>query len=502
MSELLHKSVVELAEGVSAGRHTAVQLTRECLERIGELAAFNAFTCVARETALAAANAVDEKRERGVPLGPLAGIPVAIKDAICTIDAPTTCASNILRARPDASRSESERHAWMAPYDATVIERLRRADAIVLGKTNMDEFAMGSSNETSAYGPVQNPWDPERAPGGSSGGSAVAVAAEMAPASLGSDTGGSIRQPAGLCGIVGVKPSYGRVSRYGLVAFASSLDQVGPLARDVRSAARVLEVIAGHDPCDATSSTMPVGRYEAACERGLAGLKVGVPHEYFSEGLDPLVKKAVLSAIDELKGAGATLKPIEMPHTRYGVATYYVIATAEASSNLARFDGVRFGLRVEEPNMDLRAMYGATRDAGFGNEVKRRILLGTYVLSAGYYDAYYGKAQRVRTLIRRDFERAFDEVDVIATPTVPSVAFKLGERLSDPLTMYLGDIYQLPASLAGICGISLPCKPEPGQRLPIGLQLLAPSFQEETLFAVASVHESMAGTLRWSSSRA
>ncbi|HWO09275.1 MAG TPA: amidase family protein, partial [Polyangiaceae bacterium] len=343
-------------------------------------------------------------------------------------------------------------------------------------------------------GPAKNPWDTTRAPGGSSGGSAIAVAASMAPASLGSDTGGSIRQPASLCGVVGVKPSYGRVSRYGLVAFASSLDQIGPFTRDVRGSARVLEVIAGHDPRDPTSLSAPVGNYESACDRGVSGLKIGVPREYFGTGLEPQVKRAVSAAIDDLERAGASVRDIEMPHTRYGVATYYVIATAEASSNLARFDGVRFGLRVEEPGTDLATMYGSTRDAGFGAEVKRRILLGTYVLSSGYYDAYYAKAQKVRTLIRRDFERAFDAVDVIATPTSPTVAFRLGERVDDPLAMYLGDIYQLPASLAGICGISLPCRlVDPDDQLPVGLQLLAPALHEETLFAAAAAHEAAAG---------
>lgn len=475
---------------VQTGRISAEALVREHLQRIERHSDLNAFLYVDGERALETARAIDKRREQGESLGPLAGVPIAIKDAICTTDAPTTCASRILRA------SSGARQGWVAPFDATVIERLRRADAVLIGKTNMDEFAMGSSTENSAFGPARNPWDSTRAPGGSSGGSAIAVAASMAPASLGSDTGGSIRQPASLCGVVGVKPSYGRVSRYGLVAFASSLDQIGPFTRDVRGSARVLEVIAGHDPRDPTSLSAPVGAYEAACERGVRGLKIGVPREYFGSGLEPQVKRAVSSAIADLERAGASVRDIEMPHTRYGVATYYVIATAEASSNLARFDGVRFGLRVEEPGADLATMYGSTRDAGFGPEVKRRILLGTYVLSSGYYDAYYSKAQKVRTLIRRDFERAFETVDVIATPTSPTVAFRLGERMHDPLAMYLGDIYQLPASLAGICGISLPCKlVEPDQELPVGLQLLAPALQEETLFAAAAAHEAAAGPL-------
>ena len=487
MSDPVSSNVIDLASQVASGRVSAEALTTQCLNNISELESLNAFTHVSREAALRAAQSIDQRRQQGERLGALAGVPIAIKDALCTVDAPTTCASNILRPLGQGA----ERRGWMAPYDATVIERLRQADAVLIGKTNMDEFAMGSSNENSAYGPVKHPLDPTRAPGGSSGGSAAAVAAGMTPASLGSDTGGSIRQPASLCGIVGVKPSYGRVSRYGLVAFASSLEQVGPLTRDVRSAARVLEVIAGHDERDSTTAKVPVGDYVSACDKGVRGLKIGVPKEYFAEGLAPEVKRAVQAALGLLERQGASLKTIEMPHTRYGVATYYVIATAEASSNLARFDGVRFGLRVEEPGTDLKQMYGRTRDAGFGSEVKRRIMLGTYVLSAGYYDSYYGKAQRVRTLIRRDFERAFDEVDVIATPASPTVAFKLGERLQDPLAMYLGDIYQLPASLAGVCGISVPCALDSDQKLPIGLQLLAPSFQEELLFAAAAAHESL-----------
>lgn len=488
MTEHVQQDVRATVSAIQEGRLAAESVCRDHLDRIEKLESLNAYTFVARDEVLAAASSIDARRQKGEPLGPLAGVPIAIKDAICTLDSPTTCASNILRSKSG--------RGWMAPYEATVIERLRQADAILIGKTNMDEFAMGSSNETSAYGPAKNPWDPARAPGGSSGGSAVAVAAGMAPAALGSDTGGSIRQPASLCGVVGVKPSYGRVSRYGLVAFASSLDQIGPFARDVRSAARVLEVIAGHDPLDSTTLSAPVGRYEAACDRGIRGLRIGVPRQYFGEGLEPQVGRSVNAAIETLRAAGASVHDIDMPHTRYGVATYYVIATAEASSNLARFDGVRFGLREEPPGTDLSGMYGATRDAGFGKEVKRRILLGTYVLSAGYYDAYYGKAQKVRTLIRRDFERAFESVDVIATPTSPTVAFPLGARLDDPLAMYLGDIFQLPASLAGVCGISVPCKlVDPDQNLPVGLQLLAPALHEETLFAAAAAHEALTGPL-------
>lgn len=356
---------------------------------------------------------------------------------------------------------------------------------------------MGSSTETSAYGPTLNPWDPTRIPGGSSGGSAVAVAARMIPASLGSDTGGSIRQPAGLCGVVGVRPSYGRVSRYGLVAFGSSLEQIGPFANDVRSAARVLSVIAGHDHHDSTTSVNPIPDFESACNHAVTGIKLGVPEEYFGEGLDQEVEDAVREAIDALKAAGCEIKPVRLPHTAYGVATYYIVATAEASSNLARFDGVRFGLRVEKPGVDLQELYGATRDAGFGREVKRRILLGTYVLSAGYYDAYYRKAQQVRTLIREDFERAFESVDAIITPISPTLPFKLGQHVNDPLAMYLSDVYTLPCNLAGLCGISVPVRPT-GTRndrpsLPVGLQILGRPFDEATLFVVASAWEKLCG---------
>jgi aspartyl-tRNA(Asn)/glutamyl-tRNA(Gln) amidotransferase subunit A len=359
----------------------------------------------------------------------------------------------------------------------------------------MDEFAMGSSNENSAFGAVKNPWDESRIPGGSSGGSAVAVAASLAPGSLGSDTGGSIRQPAGLTGVVGVKPSYGRVSRYGAIAFASSLDQIGPFARDVRGAAQLMEVLAGLDPRDSTTAAVPAGEYVAACDRPVTGLRIGVPEEYFASGLDPDVEAAVKQAIDALKEAGAVPVPVSLPYTRHGVATYYLVATAEASSNLARFEGVRFGLRVEPHGADLQRMYGATRDAGFGAEVKRRIMLGTYALSAGYYDAYYRKAQQVRTLIARDFEAVFQQVDVLATPISPTPAFRLGEKMDDPLQMYLADVFTLPASLAGIAAISVPCaltrarddRPE----LPVGLQILAPAFAEERMFTAAAAWEAL-----------
>ncbi|HKQ68334.1 MAG TPA: Asp-tRNA(Asn)/Glu-tRNA(Gln) amidotransferase subunit GatA, partial [Polyangiaceae bacterium] len=439
---------------------------------------------VSGEQALAQAREVDLKRARGETLGKLAGVPIGLKDALATRGVATTCGSKILTRNGKG---------WLPPFDATVVSRLKAAGAILPGKCNMDEFAMGSSTENSAFGPAKNPWDTTRTPGGSSGGSAVAVAAQMTPGSLGSDTGGSIRQPASFSNVVGVKPTYGRVSRYGLVAFASSLDQIGPFAVDVRSAARILEVIAGQDERDATSIDAPVGAYEAACERSVKGTRVGVPEEYFAAGLDPEIAASVRASIDALANAGCTIQPIKLPHTDYAVATYYVLATAEASSNLARFDGVRFGMRVESAGANLTTMYGDTREAGFGAEVKRRIMLGTYVLSAGYYDAYYLKALRVRTLIRRDFEEAFKQVDIIATPTSPVAPFRLGERTGDPLAMYLADIYTLPASLAGVPALSLPGAPTPASSgrppLPVGVQLIAAPLDEERMFAVAAAVE-------------
>ncbi|HYJ10410.1 MAG TPA: Asp-tRNA(Asn)/Glu-tRNA(Gln) amidotransferase subunit GatA, partial [Polyangiaceae bacterium] len=427
-------------------------------------------------------------------------VPIAIKDALCTSDAPTTCASKILtRVGVGGSAGTDPERGFRPPYDATVVARLRAADAVLVGKTNMDEFAMGSSGENSAFGPPRNPWDKSRTPGGSSGGSAVAVAAGLTLGSLGSDTGGSIRQPAALCGVVGVKPTYGRVSRYGLVAFASSLDQVGPFARDVRGAARLLEVISGRDPLDSTSAELPVGNYEDACGRDVKGLRIGVPEEYFGEGLDPAIATSLHAAIAGLERAGCSVQPVSLPHTRYGLATYYIVATAEASSNLARFDGVRFGLRVESPKSDLTSLYGKTRNAGFGAEVKRRILLGTYVLSAGYYDAYYKKAQRVRTLIKRDFDQAFEKIDALAVPTSPTPAFRFGEKAENPLAMYLADVFTLPASLAGIAGLSVPCTPTPATAsqpaLPVGLQLLGPAFAEERLFTLAAEVERRMGSI-------
>ncbi|HEX4446913.1 MAG TPA: Asp-tRNA(Asn)/Glu-tRNA(Gln) amidotransferase subunit GatA [Polyangiaceae bacterium] len=470
--------VIAIASRVQSGELTAEAATERALGRIAALdGEVHAFLRVAGDEALAQARSIDQRRARGEVLGKLAGVPIAIKDAICTRGLESTAASKILAG-------------YVPPYDATVVARLRAADAVIVGKTNMDEFAMGSSSENSAFGPTRNPWDLTRTPGGSSAGSAGAVSARMVSCSLGSDTGGSIRQPAALTGTVGIKPTYGRVSRYGLIAFASSLDQVGPFATDVRGAARVLSVIAGHDRSDATSLVSPVGDYEAACGRSVRGLRIGVPDEYFAGGLDEDVAASVRAAIAELEAQGCIVRPVTLPHTPYAVATYYVLATAEASSNLARFDGVRFGLRAVagEAGRDLRAMYGTTRDAGFGAEVKRRVLLGTFVLSAGYYDAYYLKAQKVRTLIRRDFERAFDEVDVICSPASPTPAFKLGEKTSDPLSMYLSDIYTLPASLAGIPAISVPCAPA-RSGLPVGLQIMARPLDEATMIAVASAWE-------------
>jgi aspartyl-tRNA(Asn)/glutamyl-tRNA(Gln) amidotransferase subunit A len=477
--------VIEIAEGVRSGAASAETIAEQALARVGAFDGdIHAFLAVARDTALEQARSVDRKRARGEKLGVLAGVPIAIKDAICARGLAATAGSKILAG-------------YVPPYDATVIARLRAADAVIVGKTNMDEFAMGSSNENSAYGPVSNPWDLSRTPGGSSGGSAAAVAARMTPCALGSDTGGSIRQPASLTGTVGIKPTYGRVSRFGLIAFASSLDQIGPFATDVRGAARVLEVIAGHDANDSTSLDVPVGELEGACGRSIQGLRIGVPDEYFTEGLDPEVAAHVRAAIGELESDGCTVHPIKLPHTRFALATYYVLANAEASSNLARFDGVRYGLRVDPSSVpgaspglqrDLRAMYGATRDAGFGPEVKRRILLGTFVLSAGYYDAYYLKAQKVRTLIRRDFDRVFGDVDVICSPASPTTAFKLGEKVDDPLAMYLNDVYTLPASLAGIPAMSVPCALTKAG-LPVGLQVVGRPLDEATMLAVAAAWE-------------
>ena len=420
------------------------------------------------------ARALAEKTDVTLPLG---GIPVAIKDVISVEGESCTCASQILQG-------------YVAPYDATVITKLRAAGAIPFGRTNMDEFAMGSSTENSSLRITRNPRDPERIPGGSSGGSAAVVAADEALASLGSDTGGSIRQPAALCGCVGLKPSYGRVSRYGLVAFASSLDQIGPFTHTVEDAALVLQAIAGHDPLDSTSLDLPVPDYSAPLNDGVKGLKLGVPKEYFVDGMDPQVEARVRAAIEVYRGLGAEIVEVSLPHTKYAVADYYIIATAEASANLARFDGVRYGQRASAPR-DLADHYGRTRGEGFGKEVKRRIILGTYVLSSGYYDAFYLRAQKVRTLIRRDFEEAFRKVDGLLSPTSPVPAFKIGERMADPLQMYLADIFTIAANLAGICGISIPCGDAEvdGKKLPVGLQIMAPAFEEARLLRIARAYE-------------
>jgi aspartyl-tRNA(Asn)/glutamyl-tRNA(Gln) amidotransferase subunit A len=436
----------------------------------------NSFLALSRDRALAQAAKVDAAAAKGDSLGPLAGVPVGIKDVLTMVGSPATAGSRILKG-------------YRPPYDATSVRKLEAAGAVLLGKLNCDEFAMGSSNENSAYGVVRNPRALDRVPGGSSGGSAAVVAAGFAVASLGTDTGGSIRQPAAFCGVVGVLPTYGRVSRYGLIAFASSLDRVGPFTRTVKDAATMLEVLAGKDEMDATSSDRPVDGYVAALERPVEGLRVGVPKEYFGEGLDEEIRAAIERVLAGLRAAGCVVKPVSLPHTKYAVPTYYVIATAEASSNLSRFDGVRYGFRAEGVNT-LSAMYRKTRDEGFGAEVKRRILLGTYALSAGYYDAYYRKAQQVRTLLTRDFLTAFQEVDVLVSPVTPTPAFKLGEKTDDPLKMYLEDIYSVAASLAGLCGVSVPCG-ETAAGLPIGVQVMGRHFDEATMLRVGAAVEAM-----------
>jgi aspartyl-tRNA(Asn)/glutamyl-tRNA(Gln) amidotransferase subunit A len=473
------KTLSQLRTEIEAGSTKATDLAAGYYDRIAAVnPRLNVYLSLTKERALAQAERVDALAAKGDPLPPLAGIPVGIKDVVVMQGAPATAGSKILQG-------------YRPPYDATAVARLEAAGAVMLGKLNCDEFAMGSSNENSAYGPVRNPVDTERVPGGSSGGSAAAVAANVAVGTLGSDTGGSIRQPASFCGVVGVLPTYGRVSRYGLIAFASSLDRIGPFAGNVRDAATLLGVIAGHDPRDATSSTAPVPDYAAESDKPVEGLRIGVPHEYFAEGLDPEVRAAIEEGIDALKAARCTVKPVSLPHTRYAIPTYYLVATAEASANLARFDGVRYGYR-SAASENLSAMYSHSRDEGFGAEVKRRILLGTYALSAGYYDAYYLKAQQVRRLLAEEFLRAFTEVDAIVTPTAPTAAFKLGEKTGDPLAMYLADIYTVTASLAGICGVTVPCgKTQAG--LPVGMQVLATHLNEGTAFRVARAVEAAKG---------
>ena len=463
-------SLAEIRRQLDAGDTSSVDLVTGALARAQACAHLGAVVGVRPGAARQEAEAADARRREGRARSRLDGIPLLLKDNMVKRGEPMSCGSRILEG-------------FVSPYDATVVEKLDAAGAIVLGRANMDEFAMGSSTESSCYGPARNPWDPSRICGGSSGGSAAAVATGIVPATLGSDTGGSIRQPAGLCGITGLKPTYGRVSRWGLVAFASSLDQIGPLAHTAEDCAWVLDAIAGHDPRDSTSLPEPVPDFAAALSGDVAGLKIGLPREYFvEEGVDAEVLTAVRAGIRELEGAGAKLVEVSLPHSRYAIATYYLIATAEASSNLARFDGVRYGRRAENVH-DIDDLYRRSRSEGFGAEVKRRILLGTFVLSAGYYDAYYRKAQQVRTLLRADFEQAFAECDVLAMPTSPEIAFPLGERSDDPLRMYLTDVYTVTANLVGVPGISVPCGHVSG--LPVGLQFLGRPLDEETLLRVA-----------------
>ncbi len=460
-----------LRDEIAAGRVTSVGVTEaifhEVEQRDGEL---NAYISLMAESALEKAREVDERAKRGDALGPLAGIPVAVKDIICTKGTRTTCGSRMLES-------------FVPPYDATVIGKLRAADAVLIGKTNMDEFGMGSSTETSYFGPTRNPHDPSRVPGGSSGGSAAALASDEAILALGSDTGGSIRQPASFCGVVGLKPTYGRVSRFGLVAYASSLDQIGPMARNVRDCALLMGVLAGYDPKDSTAVDAEVPDLLTGLDKGIAGIRIGLPKECYSEGLDEAVKSAVLGMVERLKASGAKVSEVSLPHTEVAIATYYILAMAEASANLARYDGVKYGFRAEGTK-NLFDMYCRTRSEGFGDEVKRRIMLGTYTLSAGYYDAYYRKAQKVRTLIARDFEQALERCDVLITPTSPTVAFKLGEKLDDPLQMYLSDIYTISANLAGLPALSVPCGVA-SEGLPIGLQIFGRPFEEGTVLRAA-----------------
>lgn len=470
-------TISELTARLGSRAVGARETMQACLDQIarvdGGVKAFISFDA-ADALAQADAAAAELKAGRTHAGKPLLGVPIAIKDVLSVKGHPLNCCSKLLGN-------------YVAPYDATAIGKLRAAGAVVFGRLNMDEFAMGSSTENSAFQTTRNPWDLERIPGGSSGGSAAAVAADECLASLGSDTGGSIRQPAAFCGTVGVKPTYGRVSRYGLVAFASSLDQIGPFTKDVRDAAILLNVLSGHDPRDSTSVVRDVPDYRRALTGDIKGLKIGLAKEYMIDGLDPAMKNAMAASLKQLESLGAEIVEISLPHTGYAVATYYILATAEASSNLARFDGVRYGLRVD--GKDPAEMYSKTRGAGFGPEVKRRIILGTYALSSGYYDAYYLRAQKVRTLIRRDFERAFEQVDAIVTPTTPTPAFKAGEKSNDPLQMYLCDIFTISCSLAGIPGLSVPCGFSENPKLPLGLQILGQPFGEETILRIAHAYE-------------
>jgi aspartyl-tRNA(Asn)/glutamyl-tRNA(Gln) amidotransferase subunit A len=470
-------TISELAAKLANREVSAREITQSCLDQIARVdGEIHAFISHDDKAALSQADAIDKQISSGTAHAqkPLLGIPIAIKDVLAVKNQPLNCGSKILGQ-------------FISPYDATVIQKLKAAGAIVFGRLNMDEFAMGSSTENSAFGVTKNPWDISRIPGGSSGGSAAAVAADEAIATIGSDTGGSIRQPAALCGVVGLKPTYGRVSRYGLVAFASSLDQIGPFTKDVRDAATMLEVLSGVDPRDSTSVPLPIPNYVNALDGNIRGLKLGLPREYMIGGLGAEVKAAVAAAVENFSELGAEIVEISLPHTDYAVATYYIIATAEASANLARFDGIRYGARID--GNDLTELYSKTRGAGFGAEVKRRIILGTYVLSSGYYDAYYLRAQKVRTLIRNDFLNAFEKVDAIVTPTTPTAAFKIGEKSDDPLQMYLSDIFTISCNLAGICGISIPCGFTKNPKLPIGLQLLGKPFGEEMLLKIAHAYE-------------
>jgi aspartyl-tRNA(Asn)/glutamyl-tRNA(Gln) amidotransferase subunit A len=479
-------TISELTAKIARREVSAREATQACLDRVAKVdGEIHAFISHNDADALAQADAIDQQIAQGGDANrPLLGVPIGIKDVLAVKHQPLNCGSKILGN-------------FVSPYDATVVEKLKAAGAIIYGRLNMDEFAMGSSTENSAFGITRNPWDPTRIPGGSSGGSAAAVAADEVIAALGTDTGGSIRQPAALCGCVGMKPTYGRVSRYGLVAFASSLDQVGPFTKDIRDNATLLNVISGHDKRDSTSVNQPVPDYVRALDGNIKGLRLGLPKEYLIGGLDPEVKAAVDAAVKQLESLGATVEEISLPHTEYAAATYYIIAPAEASANLARFDGIRYCARVD--GSDPIELYSQTRGAGFGPEVKRRIILGTYVLSSGYYDAYYLRAQKVRTLIRQDFLKAFEKVDAIVTPTTPTAAFKIGEKSDDPLQMYLSDVFTISCNLAGICGVSLPCGFTKSPRLPIGLQLLGKPFGEEMMLKIAHAYEQSTG---WHKERA
>jgi aspartyl-tRNA(Asn)/glutamyl-tRNA(Gln) amidotransferase subunit A len=469
----------EIRDAIVTGKASAVEFARAALARIDQTnPTLNAFNHVVAERAIARATLIDQQRAAGATLGPLAGVPVALKDNLCVKGVRTTASSKIL-------------DTFHPPYSATVVDKLESAGAVIVGKTNCDEFAMGSSNENSAYGPVRNPWATDRTPGGSSGGSAAAVAAQCVPLALGSDTGGSIRQPASFCGVVGLKPTYGRVSRYGLLAFASSLDQIGPFTRTVGDAALALSALSGRDPMDSTSSPEAVPDFTSALTGDVRGVRVGVPRAFVAEGVDDAVRRAFDDALSVLRDAGATLVDVDLPHARYAIPVYYLICTAEASSNLARYDGVKYGHRAATTRDDtLTTMYSRTRDEGFGAEVKRRIMLGTYVLSAGYYDAFYLKALQVRTLLRQDYARALEQAEVIVMPTSPIPPFKLGEKTDDPLQMYLADIFTVSVNLAGLPGVSVPCGfTEGAARLPIGVQVIGRMFDEATMLRVADAYE-------------